>query len=59
MSTTTRSSKCSKLVPVYWQNVRVAYCLKCQRSYAPQTIRCPECGGPPVVKVERVEVEDR
>ena len=59
MSTTTRSSRQSKLTQVRWHNRRVAYCLKCQRSYPPQTERCPECGEPLVVKVERVEIDDR
>ena len=59
MSTTTRSSRRSKLVRVHWQNRQVAYCLFCQRSYPPQTERYPECGGPLLSKMERVELEDR
>ncbi len=59
MSTTTRSSRRSKLVRVYWQNRQVMYCLACRRSYEERAERCPECGGPLVTKIERIVLEDR
>ena len=59
MSITTKSTPGSKLRRVHWKNMRVAFCVKCQRSYPWQTEHCAQCGARLVPKVERVEVEER
>ena len=60
MCITTESSPRNKLPRVVrWRNVRVAYCVKWQRSYPWRTERCVQCGAKLVPKIERVEVEER
>ena len=59
MCTATKFSPGNKLRRVHWKNVRVAYCVQCQRSYPCQTERCAQCGAKLVPKVERVQVEEQ
>jgi len=59
MCITTKSTPENRLPRVRWKNVRVAYCVKCQRSYPWQTEHCVQCGAKLVPKIERVEVEER
>lgn len=58
MNTRMRSTKEIKK-RIRWKNVRVAYCLKCQRVYSWRTERCPACARVLVAKIERVEMEEQ
>ena len=59
MCIVTKSTPGSKLHRIRWKNMRVAYCVQCQRSYPWQTERCAQCGAKLVPKVERVQVEEQ
>jgi hypothetical protein len=60
MCSNTKSSPRTKLPRIVrWRNVRVAYCVTCQRVYPWRAEHCTQCGAELVPKIERVEVEER